>query len=150
MAALMASFQPDLPIDGAAIILTALSVAVSPVNRAQRFKVRVSIFLLSSACLVAIQVYINLYVQQTFMFLFSYPHYRTRDSLVGIMIMPMERSRIVPGSSTNKGELFMSSTQHPDQPVQWLWGEEGIVLQRKRPGMKQVTQLSCRVDFQND
>jgi hypothetical protein len=34
MAALMASFQWNLPIDGAAIILTAVSVAVSPINPA--------------------------------------------------------------------------------------------------------------------
>jgi len=95
------------------------------VNRAKHLRVRASIFPLSSACLVGISVPINLYVQQTFMFFFSYFHYRTCDSLVGIMRMPRERRRRIPGSSTDKGKIFTFSTKHPDQYIQWVGGGRG-------------------------
>jgi hypothetical protein len=62
----------------------------------------------------------------------------------------MESCRVVPGSSTDKGKLFISSTQHPDQRIQCVLGEGGTVLQGKCPGVKQVTQLSCWATFQNE
>ena len=71
------------------------------------------------------------FVQQKFMFLFSYFHYRTCDRLVGVMSMPRERRRRVPGSSTDKSKIFTFATKHPDQYIQCVWREVGIFLQGK-------------------
>ena len=106
-----------------------MSGAVSHINHPWHLKVRVSIFPPSSACLVGITVPINLYVQQTLTFLFSYFHYLPCDSLVGMMRAPRESVGKFLVRETDKAKIFTFSTKHPDKYIQWLWWEGGNFLQ---------------------
>jgi len=63
--------------------------------------------------------------------------------------MPKERRRRVLVSSTDKGKIFTFSTKHPDQYIQWVWGEGEFFYRESAWGMKPVTQQFCRADFQN-